>query len=480
MSKPLAESVEFYYEVTNIPPGLGFRPVKPRSDILYVVVHSDEGNQAAVRDEAELVKRVVEDELRDVGGIEGVEGPALGLSLADYTCFYIEVYGVKDLSTVAEALYDRLKSDVGSNAIELRLESRLAQESDEMRERIEEAINQVIESKDFRERVRSFRGRGRFKGNKAGAGPGGFCVCPECGKRIPHRVGRPCYNIRCPECGVKMIREGRNLNEKVGDLLALVGKKSDGDLTTTDAKAIGRKIARMPLARRKKYLAMVRALGGWYGGRGKGRATLDRLRKAILNAYNKAKKSESLEEARRAPQPGVTKDVVELARKWLASKRTLEELQKQVREVQKEFGSLSAQLEEILANLQDMQMRVDNVVLILEEVVRKGYTGPPQYSKVVKDLVKWCSNISEDLGRRAEEEVERLKKVYSKEVPPSVKRRIKVESRSPFTKLFTEADLLIKIKEVVSSLFGWTSKMRKDIARLERRAQFLKFRLQRV
>ncbi|HHM23490.1 MAG TPA: ferredoxin [Bacteroidetes bacterium] len=41
-----------------------------------------------------------------------------------------------------------------------------------------------------------------------GMGPGGFCVCPKCGERIPHTPGRPCQEERCPKCGAKMLREG--------------------------------------------------------------------------------------------------------------------------------------------------------------------------------------------------------------------------------------------------------------------------------
>ena len=369
----------------------------------------------------------------------------------------------------------------------------------------------------------------------------------------------------------QIIKREKGLEEKSGDLLALVGKKRGEKLTMADAGIIGRKIAKMPSAQRKRYLAMVRALGGWYGGKGKGRATLDRLRKAILNAYNSAKKSESLEEAvggkstpngrlsrfdtkvlsllvskyglsrplakrlielyyeewkgtledaydtpedaaadladlrnwnigvlvpwesrekkdrerslreaRRSPQPGVTKDVIELARKWLSTKRALEELQKQVKAIQSEHSALTAQLEEILSNLQDMRMRVDNVVLILEEVTRPGYQGPPRYTKVIEDLVKWCDNVSEELGQQVREEIDRLKKIHSKEVPPTTKRRIRVEGRLSFTRLFEEADFFAKIKEAVKSLLGWTTKMKKEVTRLERRAQFLKLRLQRV
>lgn len=50
-------------------------------------------------------------------------------------------------------------------------------------------------------------GRGRKGGNKPGAGPGGNCVCPNCGTKVEHRAGVPCYKEKCPECGTAMMRE---------------------------------------------------------------------------------------------------------------------------------------------------------------------------------------------------------------------------------------------------------------------------------
>ena len=47
---------------------------------------------------------------------------------------------------------------------------------------------------------------GRMSGNRAGAGPGGDCVCPSCGGKVPHQQGKPCYNLICSKCGTKMVR----------------------------------------------------------------------------------------------------------------------------------------------------------------------------------------------------------------------------------------------------------------------------------
>ena len=48
-------------------------------------------------------------------------------------------------------------------------------------------------------------GKGKM-GGPAGAGPGGFCECPNCGTKLPHQVGQPCYEIKCPQCGTAMVR----------------------------------------------------------------------------------------------------------------------------------------------------------------------------------------------------------------------------------------------------------------------------------
>ena len=50
------------------------------------------------------------------------------------------------------------------------------------------------------------KGRGRMGGQFA-AGPGGNCVCPQCGNKVPHIVGEPCNKKSCPNCGTVMTRE---------------------------------------------------------------------------------------------------------------------------------------------------------------------------------------------------------------------------------------------------------------------------------
>jgi predicted Fe-Mo cluster-binding NifX family protein len=49
------------------------------------------------------------------------------------------------------------------------------------------------------------QGAGRMGGPRA-AGPGGFCVCPRCGEKVPHVAGQPCMQVSCPKCGTPMTR----------------------------------------------------------------------------------------------------------------------------------------------------------------------------------------------------------------------------------------------------------------------------------
>jgi len=44
-------------------------------------------------------------------------------------------------------------------------------------------------------------------GARNGAGPGGDCVCPNCGHKEPHKRGQPCFERICPACGTALVRE---------------------------------------------------------------------------------------------------------------------------------------------------------------------------------------------------------------------------------------------------------------------------------
>jgi len=357
----------------------------------------------------------------------------------------------------------------------------------------------------------------------------------------------------------------RELREKSGDLLALVGKGEKDNLTIGDAQTIGQKVAKMPGGQRRKYLAMINALGGFYGGKSpKAKARLTKLRKAALAAYNrvkekrKKKKSESLRRvtmlskmpsplrrvlkdtrrresrqvlrertqvlieaeleqlepwrrelvmknlplagvvakrfvssglpyddayqeavlamiraaerfdpdkgykwttyattsmanalkimARREKkwhrwrgelepiwkrrgiplsryshirdldkeisdmkeaQKGVTRDVIEIARKWLQTKRAMDELSKQMAELSSRFSEADEQLLPIIKELKDQTLRVDNVVLKLKQ---RHVNPPPKYKIGFDRALEMLEEINEELAEKAKEYLEKTRK----------------------------------------------------------------------
>lgn len=50
-------------------------------------------------------------------------------------------------------------------------------------------------------------GGGQGRGGGFALGPGGNCVCPNCGKTAAHQQGSPCYKMKCPACGAAMTRQ---------------------------------------------------------------------------------------------------------------------------------------------------------------------------------------------------------------------------------------------------------------------------------
>jgi len=52
--------------------------------------------------------------------------------------------------------------------------------------------------------------RGRFKDSipqAQGKGPEGYCKCPQCGYKVKHKRGTPCFKLKCPNCNINLERE---------------------------------------------------------------------------------------------------------------------------------------------------------------------------------------------------------------------------------------------------------------------------------
>ncbi len=50
------------------------------------------------------------------------------------------------------------------------------------------------------------RGGGRGRQGGYGEGPGGNCICSNCGEIVLHQLGMPCFAQKCPKCGAAMTR----------------------------------------------------------------------------------------------------------------------------------------------------------------------------------------------------------------------------------------------------------------------------------
>ncbi len=44
--------------------------------------------------------------------------------------------------------------------------------------------------------------------HKGGMGGSGNCICLGCGFKARHQSGSPCREMKCPQCGKAMVREG--------------------------------------------------------------------------------------------------------------------------------------------------------------------------------------------------------------------------------------------------------------------------------
>jgi len=55
-----------------------------------------------------------------------------------------------------------------------------------------------------------WRRQGKFREEikeAKGQGPGGYCICPKCSYKIPHKRGVPCSTLKCPDCNINLQRK---------------------------------------------------------------------------------------------------------------------------------------------------------------------------------------------------------------------------------------------------------------------------------
>ncbi len=136
---------------------------------------------------------------------------------------------IKSQNIEIESLKTQKKGSVITANLEIVLPRNLKVEeatkiSDDLRKKLMEEIENLhyvaiqIKSHDLETgfykpafgRGYGWQRRGRFKADlkeTVGRGPGGYCVCPKCGYKIPHQRGVPCSSLLCPNCKVNLERE---------------------------------------------------------------------------------------------------------------------------------------------------------------------------------------------------------------------------------------------------------------------------------
>ncbi len=134
---------------------------------------------------------------------------------------YFTPKGVKKLEelilTVIEFEAIRLKDSEGLDQIEAAKKMNISQSTfnrviSSARKKVADAIvnGKAINIKGGNYIIARVRGtdtrprRGRRGG--FGLGPSKECICPNCGTKIPHQRGVPCYKHKCPKCGAMMTR----------------------------------------------------------------------------------------------------------------------------------------------------------------------------------------------------------------------------------------------------------------------------------
>jgi len=77
------------------------------------------------------------------------------------------------------------------------------------REKVADALvnGKAIRIKGGKYIMRNMQGGNTSQQRGMGRGPGGNCICPNCGHKEVHKMGQPCATMSCPKCGSNMVRE---------------------------------------------------------------------------------------------------------------------------------------------------------------------------------------------------------------------------------------------------------------------------------
>lgn len=83
------------------------------------------------------------------------------------------------------------------------------------------------------------------------------------------------------------------LNEEKGELKALIGLEPNEPIRPVDARSLGSEIANIDnQEERNRYLAMAKALGGYYSGSNQqAQQTLTDIRNEIMASYNETREA---------------------------------------------------------------------------------------------------------------------------------------------------------------------------------------------
>lgn len=104
-------------------------------------------------------------------------------------------------------LNPKLKVEEASAIVE-RLEKNIREEAPEVHYIVTQIESHKVRQESYQGGALGSKFRWKGKMGGPGLGPGGECVCPKCGLVVPHERGKPCHQITCPKCKVKMTRQG--------------------------------------------------------------------------------------------------------------------------------------------------------------------------------------------------------------------------------------------------------------------------------